>query len=56
MTATAEGGAAPITLFSGSLETLRILSDGELINALLNVTVHESRKVVHGPVDAVICR
>lgn len=41
-------------LLSGLFQTLGVLGYLELVDALLDVTVHEDRKVVHRPVDAVI--
>ena len=40
-------------LFS-CLETLCVLGDLELVDHILDGTVHENRKVVHGVVDTVV--
>jgi hypothetical protein len=41
-------------LFTGFLESLGVFCYLKLVDAFLDVTVHEHRKVVHGPVDPVV--
>ena len=41
-------------LFAGLFQTLGVLCDLELVDALLDVTVHKDREVVHRPVDTVV--
>ena len=38
----------------GGLETLGVLSDGKLVDDLLDIAVHEDGQVVHRIVDAVV--
>ena len=49
-----QGGGSGSQLFAGFLEALGVLGDLELVYALLDVAVHEHRKVVHRPVYAVV--
>ena len=38
----------------GGLETLGVLSDGKLVDDLLDITVHEDRQIVHRVIDAMV--
>ena len=41
-------------LLAGLLQTLGVLGNLQLVNALLNVTIHKHRKIVHRPVDTMV--
>ena len=45
----------PAGLLRSRLQTLGVLGYGQLVDDLLDVTIHEDGQVVHRVVDAVVC-